>query len=212
MQLRVLVPSLFGLATFAVAPFASAQVAGQSASHFAPFVSGGASLASRLPDAGGMHLELGLIRPLGHGFSVRLEAAHHVYGEAALAPCLVQDASRCYQTMDRQVTAGIVDAMYSRPYRRGSVYLIGGAGIYGSRRVATRYPECDVGGPCDTATYTLTMRATQPGVNGGMGAEMPVGRVSLFTEFRVHYMLRTSPNGGPSNDYFLLPLTVGLRL
>jgi len=34
----------------------------------------------------------------------------------------------------------------------------------------------------------------------------------VFTDFRVHYMLRTSPSGGPSNDYFLLPLTVGLRL
>jgi len=212
MQLRFLLPAIVGLATVALAPSGAAQGAPDAARPFVPFVSGGASLASRLPDAGGMHVELGVIRTLGHGFSLRLEAARHVYDEVGLAPCLIQDSARCYQTLDRKVSAGIVSAAYDHPAWRGSVYLIGGAGVYGSRRVATRYPSCDVAGPCDNATYTLEMRATQPGVNGGIGAQMPVGRVSLFTDVRVHYMFRTSPSGGPSNDYFLLPFTVGLRL
>ena len=33
--------------------------------------------------------------------------------------------------------------------------------------------------------------------------------MSAFADFRVHYMPRTAPSGGPSNDYFLLPITVG---
>jgi len=212
MSLRLIASAVACVASLAIARSMTAQGAPDTTHHFAPFVSGGASVASRLPDGNGMHLEVGVVRPLGNGFSVRLEGARHVYGAVAIAPCLIRDAAHCYQTLDRRVAAGIVSAAYDRPYRQGSVYLIAGAGVYGSRRVATRYPSCDVGGPCDNATYTLEMRATQPGVNGGIGAQMPVGRVSVFTDFRVHYMLRTSPSGGPSNDYFLLPLTVGLRL
>lgn len=212
MQLRLRVPAVACLAIAAIAPSTAAQGTPEAVRRFAPFVSGGASVASRLPDGSGVHLELGLIRPLANGVSVRLEAARHVYGAVALAPCLIQDAAHCYQTMDRRVTAGIVSAVVSRPYRRGSLYLIGGAGVYGSRRVATRYPSCELGGACDNATYTLEMRATQPGVNGGIGAQVPLGTVSAFADLRVHYMVRTSPSGGPSNDYFLLPLTVGLRL
>jgi hypothetical protein len=143
MQLCLLLPAVAGLATLAIAPSGAAQDAPEAARHFAPFVSGGASLASRLPDAGGMHVELGVIRPLSHGFSL---------------------------------------------------------------------PTCEAAGPCDNSTYELEMRSTQPGMNGGVGAQMPLGKVSLFTDIRVHYMFRTSPSGGPSNDYLLMPLTVGLRL
>lgn len=212
MQLRLLLPAAVGLATLVIAPADAAQGAPEAARHFAPFLSGGASLASRLPDGDGVHLELGVIRLLGHGFSVRVEAARHVYAPVALAPCLIQDEARCYQTLDRQVTAGIVNAAYDRATSFGSIYLIAGAGVYGSRRVATRYPICDIAGPCDNSTYELEMRSTQPGMNGGVGAQIPLGSVSLFTDFRAHYMFRTSPGGGPSNDYFLLPVTVGLRL
>ena len=212
MPLRRLPAAVSSLAVAVIASSAAAQGTPVVARRFLPFVSGGTSVASRLPDGSGVHLELGLVRPLGRGVSVRLEAARHVYDAVVLAPCLIRDAAHCYRTLDRRVTGGIVSAALGYPYGRGSVYLIGGAGVYGSRRVATRHPTCDVGGPCDNATYTIVMRATQPGVSGGAGALMPLGKVAAFADFRVHYMLRTSPSGGPSNDYFLLPLTVGLRL
>jgi hypothetical protein len=211
MQLRLPIVATW-LALAAFAPSASAQETPEPAHRFAPFVSAGTSVASRLPDGNGVHLELGVVRPLASWLGVRLEAARHLYAPVGLAPCLIQDAAHCYQTIDRQVTAGIVSATVSRSYGKGSVYLIGGAGVYGSRRVATRYPTCDVAAPCERATYTMTMRSTQPGVNGGIGGEIPLGRLSAFADVRVHYMLRTAPAGGPSNDYFLMPLTVGLRL
>ena len=212
MQLRLPLAAATWLALAAIAAPAIAQDAPEPAHRFAPFVSAGTSAASRLPDGNGVHLELGVVRPLTSWLGVRLEATRHMYAPVALAPCLIQDAAHCYQTIDRQVTAGIVSATVGHSYGKESLYLIGGAGVYGSRRVATRYPACDVAAPCENATYTMAMRSTQPGVSGGVGGEIPLGRVSAFADLRVHYMFRTAPGGGPSNDYFLMPLTVGLRL
>ncbi|MFN2629340.1 MAG: hypothetical protein ABR569_11990, partial [Gaiellaceae bacterium] len=78
---------------------------------------------------------------------------------------------------------------------------VAGAGVYGSHRVATRYPTCEIAGPCEHATYKLDIPATQPGVNGGVGTQLLLGAIPVFVDIRLHYMYRTSPGGGPSNDY-----------
>jgi hypothetical protein len=90
-------------------------------------------------------------------------------------------------------------------------YLIAGAGLYGSRRVATHYPECQPLGPCDRTTHTLQLRDRQFGASGGVGVDARVYGVPAFVELRVHYMYADTTAGEPSNDYFLIPLSVGLR-
>jgi hypothetical protein len=206
---RALIPALSCIVLAATASRVGAQ--SDSSRRLAPFLSLGTSSAGRGVDGPGIHVDAGFIRALGHGFSVRLEATRHAYGDAPVAPCLVWDSERCYQVVDRQVTAGIVNAVYGRPVGRAELYLISGMGVYGSHRVATKYPECQAAGPCETRTYKLHMRDTQFGVNGGFGAEMPVGSVPMFMDVRMHYTYRTAPTGKPGNDYFLLPLTVGVR-
>jgi hypothetical protein len=206
---RALIPALSCIMLAATASHVGAQ--SDSSRRLVPFVSLGASHAARGVDSPGAHIEAGFIRALGHGFSVRVEAARHSYGEVPVAPCLLQDSERCYQVVDRQVTAGIVNAVYGHSVRGTELYLISGMGVYGSHRVATRYPACQVAGPCETRTYKLDIRDTQLGVNGGIGAETPVRSVPLFMDLRVHYMYRTTPSGRPGNDYFLVPFTVGLR-
>jgi hypothetical protein len=206
---RALIPALSCIVLAAAAPHVGAQ--SDSTRRLFPFISLGTSQAGRGVDGPGIHGEAGFIRALGHGFSVRVEAARHAYGEAPVAPCLLADSERCYQVVDRQVTAGIVNAVYGHSVGVTELYLISGMGVYGSHRVATRYPACQIAGPCETRTYKLHMRDTQFGVNGGFGAEMPVGSVPLFMDVRMHYTYRTTPTGKPGNDYFLIPFTMGVR-
>ena len=178
----------------------------------------GPSAAAREVDASGAHGDLGIgYRAHSNGFGVRLEYTGHRYRDVPLYPCMVQDADRCYQTIRRRVTATIASVTYNLPTRllinhETSAYFLAGVGSYASRRVATRYPDCQPSGPClDRGTYTLELRDTQVGASGGIGAEVRVQRVLLFTELRVHYAYRDSPRGTPSNDYFLVPLSVGVR-
>ena len=178
----------------------------------------GPSAAAREVDASGAHADLGVgYRSHSNGFGVRLEVATHRYRDVPLYPCLVQDADRCYQTMNRRVSATIASITYNLPTRLlfshdAGAYFLAGVGSYGSRRVATHYPDCQPGGVCaDRTTHTLELRDTQVGASGGIGVEMRVQRVLLFTELRVHYAYRDTPRGQPSNDYFLVPLSVGVR-
>ena len=208
-----LVPTLVCLSLVLIASPCSAQGAPDTGRRFVPFVSVGASEASRLPDGPGFHVDAGVMRAMGHGVSLRLEATRHAYGEVPLYPCLFQDAQYCYQTLDRQVTAGIASVAYEHPIGTETVYLIAGAGVYGSHRVATRYPSCQVPNVCDDrGTYKLDIRATQPGVSGGVGVRRLLGTTPLFVDVRMHFIRRTSPSGGPSNDYFLVPVTLGVGL
>lgn len=177
----------------------------------------GPSAAAREVDASGTHADVGIgYRAHSNGFGVRLELASHRYNDVPLYPCLVQDADRCYQTMRRRVSAGIASLTYNLPTRLiaghdAAAYFLAGVGSYHSRRVATRYPDCQPTGTCDRATYTLELRDAQVGASGGIGAEVRVQRVLVFTELRVHYAYRDTPRGEPSNDYFLVPLSVGFR-
>ena len=207
-----LVPVVVALALFAATSSGGAQSSTGAARRFTGLVSGGMSVASRLPDAHGGHLELGVRRALGHGFNFQLEAAGHSYGDVPIFRCLIQDAGRCYDSIDRRVIAGIVNAVYEHPLNRASVYLISGAGVYRSHRVARGESTCDVTVPCTIVAYSRDIRATQAGVNGGIGTQLRVLDASLFVDVRAHFVVRTSPKGGPSNDYMLLPFTVGIRL
>ena len=153
----------------------------------------------------------------GNNFGLRLEGAGHWYADQVLYPCMVQDAQRCYQTMRRVVSAGILNVTYhltrfASGDGRNVPYLLTGIGMYRSRRIATHYPDCQPPDQCaDRGTYHLEFRDTQLGWSGGAGADFDVGQVPLFMELRVHYMYRDTPSGQPSNDYFLFPFSVGLR-
>jgi hypothetical protein len=48
-------------------------------------------------------------------------------------------------------------------------------------------------------------------VNGGIGLETTIQRARVFVEGDVHYVRRTSAAGTPTNDYFLLPIALGVR-
>jgi hypothetical protein len=178
----------------------------------------GPSTAARGVDASGAHGDVGIgYRSHSNGWGIVLEMAGHRYRDVPLYPCLVQDADRCYQTMRRRVSATIGSITYNLPTQLiashdAGAYLLAGIGSYGSRRVATRYPDCQPTGVCDRATYTLELRDRQIGASGGIGAEMRFDHVLVFAELRVHYAYRNTPRGTPSNDYFLVPLSVGLRL
>jgi hypothetical protein len=207
--LRALValPVALSLAAF-VAP-CSAQT-GDTARTLQPFVSVGVSNAQRLPDGFGFHGGLGAQRALGWRFGARLEGTFHAYGEVPVYPCLFQDAERCYSTVDRQVTAGLASLTYDVPIGGEVFYLIGGAGLYHSRRVASQYPACTPEQFCIKEHYRMHVDATQPGMSGGFGMRATFGTVPLLLDFRIHYASRTTPQSTPSNDYFLMPITLSI--
>jgi hypothetical protein len=119
--------------------------------------------------------------------------------------------------MRRSVNAMIADVVLRLPAGRIAegvgmrAYFLGGLGVYNSARIATRYNDCQPTGPCDRSTYEWVRRDAQPGVNGGMGLETTIQRARVFVEGDVHYVRRTSAAGTPTNDYFLLPIALGVR-
>jgi hypothetical protein len=176
----------------------------------------GPTRAFRGVDAPGIEGQGGVAYRLGHGFGLRLEGAGHWYEEQTLYPCLVQDAARCYQTIRRAVVAGSLSTTYhisrfATDNGTSVPYLITGLGLYRSRRIATRYPDCQPTGPCDRNTYKLELRDTQFGWSGGIGADFRLGSLAAFAETRVHYVYNDRPGAQPSNDYFVWPFSIGLR-
>jgi hypothetical protein len=151
------------------------------------------------------------------GFGLRLEGTGHWYEQQPLYPCLVQDESRCYQTIRRAVGAVVLSATFHLTRfadDKGHTvpYLITGVGTYRSRKIATHYPDCQPTGLCaDRATYKMEMRDNQFGWSGGAGLDFDLGSVKAFGELRLHYIYPDTRSGQPSNDYFLWPLSVGFR-
>ena len=201
----------------AVAVPAAAQAI-PSGRGFELLLSGGPSQASRSVDAMGWFAEAGIARRLSSRVGVRLELAGHRYGAVPVYQCIVQDAERCYQTLGRDVIAGIANVVVQPMTARESgtyrgLYLIGGLGTYDSRRKATAYPDCEPSGECsDRDVRTMTLRDTQLGINGGIGFNVILGGSPVFTEMRLHYARPNSPANGPTNDYFLFPISIGFKL
>jgi hypothetical protein len=177
----------------------------------------GPTHAFRGVDAAGLQGQGAVEYKLQRGFGLRLEGTGHWYEQQPLYPCLVQDEVRCYQTIRRAVGAGVLSATYHMTRfadDKGHTvpYLLTGVGIYRSRKIATHYPECQPGALCaDPTTYKMEMRDNQFGWSGGVGLDFDLGSVRAFSELRLHYIYRDTPSGQPSNDYFLWPLSVGVR-
>ena len=198
------------LLLLAVSTTASGQVPTRMPGPFSFSLAVGPSRAFRGVDAPGVHGQGGVSYSLGRGFGLSLEGAREWYEAQPLYPCLVQDAGVCYQTMRRAVGAGTLSATYHMSrFRddktRSTPYLITGIGIYKSRRIATRYPECRPGELCDSNVYKLQLRDTQFGWSGGAGLDARLGRVGVFAETRVHYVYNDRRSPEPSNDYFAWP-------
>ena len=210
--LRRLVPALAVFALAAGALPCSAQIAPDAGRSVQLFVSAGTSQAQRLPDGFGVHAGAGAAHALGRRIGVRFEGTYHAYGEVPVYPCLFQDADRCYSTVDRQVIAGLASLVYDIPIAGETLYLIGGTGLYRSRRVATQHPACAPTQGCSSTVYRMSIQATQPGISGGIGLRRNLGSLPLSLDARIHFVSRTTPEGGPSNDYFLMPLTFTLGL
>lgn len=179
-------------------------------------IAAGPTRAFRGVDAPGVQGQGGIARSLGGGFGVRLEGTGQWYESQPLYPCIIQDDTRCYQTIRRAVAAGTLSATYHmsrfRDEKTNSVpYLISGVGLYKSRRIATRYSDCQPAGPCDRSMYRLELRDTQFGWSGGVGLDARLGSVGVFAETRVHYVYNDRPGAEPSNDYFVWPLSIGFR-
>lgn len=200
----------------ATAPaFAQSVVADQRPFTFS--IAMGPTHAFRGVDAPGVQGQGAIEYNLQRGFGLRLEGTGHWYEQQPLYPCLVQDEVRCYQTIRRAVSAGVLSATYHMTRfadDKGHTvpYLITGVGIYRSRKIATHYPECQPVGLCaDRTTYKMEMRDNQFGWSGGVGLDFDLGSVRAFSELRLHYIYPDAPSGQPSNDYFLWPLSVGFR-
>lgn len=210
----------FALAVFLLLVVTSPALAQSAVGQSRPFsfsLAMGPTHAFRGVDAPGVQGQAGLEYELRGGFGLRLEGTGHWYEQQPLYPCIVQDAVRCYHTMRRAVAAGVLSATYhvsrfASDKGRTVPYLISGVGIYRSRRIATHYPECQPGGICtDRGTYRLEIRDAQIGWSGGIGLDFHLGRIATFSELKLHYVYRDTPGGQPSNDYFLWPLSVGIR-
>ncbi len=177
----------------------------------------GPTRAFRGVDAPGVEGQAGLALALRRGFGLRLEGAGHWYEAQPLYPCIVQDASGCYQTMRRALAAGSLSATYhisrwATDNGQSVPYLITGLGLYRSRKIATRYSDCQPSTvSCDRNTHKLEIREIQLGWSGGIGADFRLGSVAAFAETRLHYVYSDRPSGQPSNDYFVWPLSIGLR-
>lgn len=189
----------------------------EQARPFAISLALGPTHAFRGVDAPGIQGQAGFEYKYTPSFGLRVEGTAHWYEQQPVYPCLIQDAFRCYQTIRRAVSAGVVSATYhvsrfAADKGRTVPYLISGVGFYKSRRIATHYPDCQPGGVCtDRNTYKLEFRDTQIGWSGGVGLDFQLGPLPAFGEMRVHYIYRDSPSGQPTNDYFLMPLSLGVR-
>ena len=196
---------------------AVAQLPSMESRPYSFSIAGGPSRAFRGVDAAGGEAQGGIAYRLGGNFGVRLEGTGHWYQDQPLYPCIVQDADRCYQTMRRSVTAGTLSATYhvsrfASNNGRHVPYVIAGLGVYRSQRIATSYPSCAPPNDCaDRSVHELEMRDTQLGLSGGLGADFSLGPVAIFSELRLHYIYSDAAAGRPGNDYFLWPLSVGLR-
>lgn len=208
--------SAVSLLLMAPSAIAAAQSVVRKPGPFTFSVAVGPTRAFRGVDAPGVQGQGGIARSLGRGFGVRLEGTGQWYESQPLYPCIIQDDARCYQTIRRAVAAGTLSATYHmsrfRDERGNSVpYLISGLGLYKSRRIATRYSDCQPDGPCDRNMYKLEIRDTQFGWSGGAGLDAELGSIGVFVETKVHYIYNDRPGAQPSNDYFLWPLAIGFR-
>lgn len=194
----------------------AAQSAAPRPGAFTFSVAAGPTRAFRGVDAQGVQGQGGIARSLGGGFGLRLEGTGQWYESQPLYPCIIQDDARCYQTIRRAVAAGTLSATYHmsrfRDAKGNTVpYLISGLGLYRSRRIATRYTDCQPAGPCDRNMYRLELRDTQFGWSGGFGLDAQLGSVGVFAETRLHYVYNDRPGPEPSNDYFVWPFSLGFR-
>src|SRR3954469_15892016 len=124
-----------------------AQTAASDSRPISFSLAAGPARAFRGVDAPGAEAQGGIAYRVTGNFGLRLEATGHWYQQQALYPCMVQDADRCYQTMRRSVSAGVLSATYRMPrFARNkgnsTPYLISGVGMYQSRRIAAHYPDC----------------------------------------------------------------------
>jgi hypothetical protein len=196
----------------------TSQPARTDARPFKLSIAGGPMLAERGVDGIGGHAQAGISYAAAKSrFGAQLDLAYYLTGQQALYPCIVQDTERCYQTIQRSVTSGVLSATYhisrfASTSRRTLPYVIGGIGLYGSRKLARHFPECQLNGVCtDRNTYEMEIKDTQWGFSGGVGVDVRLEQLATFAEFRVHFVERDSPDNGPSNDYFLVPVSIGVR-
>jgi len=202
-------------ATTGAAPVA-AQTGGPS-KRYEIILAGGPSEASRSVDARGWHAEAGLARRLSNRFRAQLDLTGHTYGPVPVPPCLIQDSQRCYQELARRVVAGTASVSYQLlPVRQTGVfhglYAVGGIGLYNSRRTATADSDCRVSGGCQGGdSYRMRLNDTQLGFNGGVGVRSLTPGSPLFAEVRLHFARRSTPANTPSNDYWLMPFSIGFR-
>jgi hypothetical protein len=159
--------------------------------------------------------------PVGSRFGVTAELLHERFAAQALYPCILVVSDRCVDSSERSVTAGVLSGSYyvTRATKAigavPTVYLIAGAGVYDSRRVAIQYPACVPDGLCAEQREQVTLRDTGVGVSGGVGAELEVRRVPLFMELRWHRVKPSTSRDAAGDtrfgDYSLVPFTVGIR-
>ena len=151
--------------------------------------------------------------------AVRAELGVHAFRTQDLYPCIAPGPSGCYDTSRRSTTALGAAASYrllGGARARPAVYAIAGAGVYASRRVAIRYPDCAPDRVCASgAADRAVATETDVGVNLGAGVDFAARGWPVFAELRYH---RVRPGGGSVGGrdrrfetYEILPFTIGYR-
>lgn len=130
----------------------------------------------------------------GYNVSVSLGMASRISPVGFRAEAMYnQEGWQGYQGITHRVVAGTANLTYDLSGMSagpaGGLYLIGGAGIYGSY---------DRGGFMDGSPTS-----TNAGLNGGAGWRLPLTDFNVYVEARYHYIL-----GG--NGEQLIPITVGV--
>ena len=135
----------------------------------------------------------------GYNFQISREFGH--LGPALFrADALYMQRSGNGQTISRMTErtyalAGSV--LLRRSFGRIAPFALAGLGLYGDN---------------DWAVYT-------PGINAGVGIEVPIARMHLFVESRVHQYLRDARDvprfgqnvGVPHRDITQVPISIGFR-
>ena len=124
-------------------------------------------------------------------------------GGLACASCSYYTNARNLRVLD-----ATANAVFSTPVSSsGSVYFIGGVGVYSARSSLVSSVN---------STYRReTETATRAGINGGVGATFKVGRHDAFVEARVHDLFGSSAfSRDPFFDAYprnvrMLPINIG---
>ena len=154
--------------------------------------------------------------PRGSRLGARADLLIHRFGTRDLYPCILQEGGVCFERSQRTVTGFAIGLTFEPPRRTtaptaAAPYLIGGVGVYGSRRDARHNVNCPSLGTCPSGDRRELMTDTDFGAHIGAGVRFTVSALDMMAEMRVHQPIWHAGPDRALRSYRLIPVSLGIR-